>query len=158
MHDVLPQVIWTRCFLMSQGYEGVESVVYQDNQSSILLEKNGRMSSGKRTRHINIPYFFVADRIKARELVVEYCPTGDMLADFFTKPLQGKAFKNFRDIIMNIDHHNDPIHRSVLGNEVQNMITGSTLGCTASVQPSTVQTSCAYDVGRKCPRTVHYDT
>jgi hypothetical protein len=24
-------------------------------------------------------------------LMVEYCPTGDMLADFFTKPLQGKA-------------------------------------------------------------------
>jgi hypothetical protein len=92
---------------MSQGYEGTESTVYQDNQSSIHLEKNGRMSSGKRTRHINIHYFFVADRIKAKELMVEYCPTGNMLADFFTKPLQGKAFKNFLDIIMNIDQQGD---------------------------------------------------
>jgi hypothetical protein len=103
MHDVLPQVIWTRYFLMSQGYEGVESVVYQYNQSSILLETNRKLSSGKQTRHINIRYFFVADRIKAKELMVEYCPTGDMLAGFLTKPLQGKMFKNFRDIIMNID-------------------------------------------------------
>jgi hypothetical protein len=77
------------------------------------------MSSRKRTRHINIRYFFVADRIKAKELMVEYCPTGDMLADFFTKPLQGKAFKNFRDIIMNIDQQGDLVHRSVLGNSVQ---------------------------------------
>jgi hypothetical protein len=92
---------------MSQGYEGTESTVYQDNQSSIHLEKNGRMSSGKRTRHINIRYFFVADRIKAKELMVEYCPTGNMLADFFTKPLQGKAFKKFLDIIMNIDQQGD---------------------------------------------------
>jgi hypothetical protein len=119
IHNVLPQVIWTRYFLQSQGYEGVESVVYQDNQSSILLEKNGKLSSGKRTRHINIRYFFVADRIKAKEVVVEYCPTWDMLAEFFTKPLQGKAFKNFRDTIMNINQQPGFAHRSVLGNEVQ---------------------------------------
>jgi hypothetical protein len=136
MHDVLPQVIWTRYFIMSQGYDGAESVVYQDNQSSILLEKNGRMSSGKRTRHINIRYFFVADRIKARELAIEYCPTGNMLADFFTKPLQGKAFKDFRDTIMNIDQQVNLVHRSVLGNDAtQNVSAGSTPARTQSVQP-----------------------
>ena len=37
--DVLPQVLWTRYFLMAQGYKGCETVVYQDNQSAILLEK-----------------------------------------------------------------------------------------------------------------------
>jgi hypothetical protein len=41
-----------------------------------------------------------------------------MLEDFFTKPLQGKAFKNFRDIIMNIDQQAGLVHRSVLGNDV----------------------------------------
>jgi hypothetical protein len=74
MHDVLPQVLWTRYFIRSQGYEGTESVVYQDNQSSIILEKNVRLSSGKRTRHINIRYFFVADRIKAKELTDTVLP------------------------------------------------------------------------------------
>ena len=69
----------------------------------MLLEKNGRGSSGKRTRHINIRHFFVADRIASKEVKVEYCPTGDMLADFFTKPLQGTLFRKFRNIIMNCD-------------------------------------------------------
>jgi hypothetical protein len=119
MNDVLLQVLWTRYFIRSQGYEGAETVVYQYNQSSILLEKNGRLSSGKRTRHINICYFFVADRIKAKELTVEYCPTGNMLADLFNKPLQGKALKNFRDIIMSINQQDDCVHRSVLGNNIQ---------------------------------------
>jgi hypothetical protein len=54
VNDVMPQVLWTRYFLESQGYGVKESIIYQDNQSSILLEKNGRGSSSKRTRHINI--------------------------------------------------------------------------------------------------------
>ena len=101
-NDYMPQVIWTRYFLECQGYEIKDSVVLQDNQSAMLLEKNGKGSSSKRTRHINIRYFFINDRIKAGELKVEYCPTGDMIADFFTKPLQGSTFRKFRDMILNI--------------------------------------------------------
>ena len=98
----MPQVLWTRYFLEAQGYTVHDSVVYQDNQSAILLEKNGRGSSSKRTRHINIRYFFVTDRIQSKELNVEYCPTGNMTGDFFTKPLQGAKFREFRDRIMNV--------------------------------------------------------
>ncbi len=90
--DILPQVIWTRYFLEAQGYAVNESVVYQDNQSAILLEKNGRASSSKRTRHINMRYFFVTDRVANGEISIEYCPTKTMLADYFTKPLQGIQF------------------------------------------------------------------
>ncbi len=89
VNDVLPQVLWTRYFLEAQGYNILESVIYQDNQSAILLEKNGRSSSSKRTRHINVCYFFVTDRVAANEVKIKYCPTEDMIADFFTKPLQG---------------------------------------------------------------------
>jgi hypothetical protein len=31
---------------------------------------------------------------------VEWCPTKEMVADFMTKPLQGSAFRNFRNLIM----------------------------------------------------------
>ena len=100
--DVLPQVLWTRYFMDAQGYGVKDSVVYQDNLSAMLLEKNGKGSSGKRTRHINIRYFFVKDRIGNKELSVEHCPAEHMVADFFTKPLQGKDFRKFRDLIMNL--------------------------------------------------------
>jgi len=114
--DVMPQVLWTRYFLEAQGYPVQESVIYQDNQSAMLLEKNGRGSSSKRTRHVNIRYFFVTDRIASKEVRVEYCPTGDMIADFFTKPLQGTLFKKFRDMIMNVAPEPSQVsdHRSVL--------------------------------------------
>jgi hypothetical protein len=100
--DVMDQVLWTKYFLEAQGYEVRDNTVYQDNQSTMLLEKNGRGSSSKRTRHINVRYFFVTDRIKSGEVNVEYCPTGDMVGDFFTKPLQGTHFRRLRDVIMNV--------------------------------------------------------
>jgi len=116
VHDVLPQMLWTRNFLMAQGYKVVDNVLYQDNKSTILLATNGRASVGKRSRHINIRYFFVKDKVANKEMRIEYCPTLDMLADFFTKPLQGNLFYKLRDQIMNIDpssrHHSS--HRSVL--------------------------------------------
>jgi hypothetical protein len=117
IHDVLPQILWTRYFLKAQGYDVKEAVLHQDNKSTILLAKNGRASSSKRTRHINIRYFFVTDRVASGELVVEHCPAKQMLADFFTKPLQGSLFIEFRDLIMNVDPVTVPMtdHRSVLG-------------------------------------------
>jgi hypothetical protein len=100
--DGMPLVIWTRNFISAQGYQINDNVVYQDNQSTMLLAKNGRASSGRRTRHVDIRYFFVTDRIKNGELRIEYCPTADMVADFFTKPLQGSLFRKLRAIILNI--------------------------------------------------------
>jgi hypothetical protein len=100
--DGMPLVIWTRNFLKAQGFEVNDNVVFQDNQSAILLEKNGKASSGRRTRHLDIRYFFVTDRVKNGDLRIEYCPTGDMVADFFTKPLQGSLFRKLRKIILNL--------------------------------------------------------
>ena len=64
------------------------------------LEKNGIQSASKRSRHIDIRFFFIKDRIKKGDIHLLYCPTEDMVADFFSKPLQGKLFTRFRDMIM----------------------------------------------------------
>jgi hypothetical protein len=100
--DYLPMILWTNYFLDAQGYTSRDTVLNQDNQSAILLEKNGTKSSSKRTKHIHIRYYFITDRINnGKELRVAYCPTAEMIADFFTKPLQGKLFLKFRKLIMN---------------------------------------------------------
>ena len=67
-----------------------------------MLEKNGMKFSSKRTKHIAIRYYFITDRVKADELNIEYFPTGYMVADYFTKPLQGKKFFQFCKEIMNL--------------------------------------------------------
>ena len=119
--DCMSQVLWTRYFLSAQGYNINDCVIYQDNKSAILLEENGRASSSKRTRHINIRYYFVTDRANCGEIKVQHCPTTEMLGDYFTKPLQGGLFTKFRDRILNLqdDPSTVPVedHRSVLGHD-----------------------------------------
>jgi hypothetical protein len=73
----------------------------QSNKSTILLAENGKASSGRHNRHIIIRYFVVKDRVASGEVKIEYCPTQEMMADYFTKPLQGTAFSKMRDAIMN---------------------------------------------------------
>ena len=53
----MPSILWTRLLLEAQGYGVNDNIIYQDNKSAILLEKNGKASSGKRTKYINMRYF-----------------------------------------------------------------------------------------------------
>jgi hypothetical protein len=106
--DCIPAICWTRYFMDAQQYYIQENIVFQDNRSSMLLEKNGKASSSKRMKHINIRYFFITDRIKKGELTVEWCPSGDMTGDFMTKPTQGALFKSFRDQLMGVVSARDP--------------------------------------------------
>ena len=100
--DCMAQIIWKKHFLEEQGYN-TDHRLQQDNTSSIKLEINGRASSGKRTRHMDVRYFFIKDRVDSGELKIEYCPTTSMVGDFFTKPLQGKMFRKFYDAVMGND-------------------------------------------------------
>jgi hypothetical protein len=106
--DLMPPILWSRLFLEAQGYGVMENIVFQDNKSAMLLERNGKSSSGKRTKHINMRYFFVTDRIAKGDMSLAWCPTGDMTADYFTKPNQGALFKQFRDLIMGVTAQKDP--------------------------------------------------
>jgi hypothetical protein len=45
----------------------------------------------------------VTDRISKGELKVQGCPTTDMIADYMTRPLQGKLFRRFRDLIIGLE-------------------------------------------------------
>jgi len=97
-----------KTFLAKQGHHVPTTTIYQDNKSTILLAENGKSSSSKRTRHINVCYFFIADKIKKGEVKVAFCPTTNMLGDFFTKPLQGSTFKRILSIILNMPNTEKP--------------------------------------------------
>ena len=98
--DASGSILWTKYFVEAQGYKVKKNILNQDNKSTILLLENGKKSSSKRTRAINIRYFFLTDQIEKGNLNVEHCPTTEMIGDFFTKPLQGKLFTKLRNQIM----------------------------------------------------------
>ena len=49
---------------------------------------------------MDIRYFYVGDHIQNKTLCLHHCPTEEMLADYFTKPLQGSLFVRLRNHIM----------------------------------------------------------
>jgi hypothetical protein len=93
-------ILWLRNFLIEQGYRMEAATIYQDNQSTLALLEKG-YSNNKRTRHINIRYFYLKSKVDDGEVVLEYMPTDEMIADVLTKPLQGEKFIELRDALLN---------------------------------------------------------
>ena len=56
------------------------------------MEKNGRACLGKRNRAIDVHYFAIKDAIDLGDVEIKHCGTDDMVANYFTKSLQGKKF------------------------------------------------------------------
>ena len=82
--NYLAHVIWVKMFMEAQGYLIRENLFEQDNESAIKLEKNGGSSAGPKSRHVDIRYFWIKDRVKQHSITIQHCPTLQMLADFFT--------------------------------------------------------------------------
>jgi hypothetical protein len=105
--DKNTKVLWTKRFLEWQEFMVKLNIIYQDNTSTMKLERNGKESSGKRTRHFDIKYFYVTDLVGRNRVEMEYCSTDEMIADYNTKPVVGRKFSLFRDRLMNLTgkHH-----------------------------------------------------
>ena len=98
--DILPMVQWIQLVLLSQGVKIKRNIIYQDNQSAVLLEENGKKSSGKRTRHLNIWYFLVTDAVAREECKIEWIPREHMYADFMIKAQSVAKFCCMQDVVM----------------------------------------------------------
>jgi len=65
---------------------------------------NGKASCTSNSKHVAIKYFWCTHRIKNGNISVQHCPTEKMLADYMSKPLQGKLFITFRNVLMRWVH------------------------------------------------------
>ena len=86
-------------YLLAQGYDVPPATVYQDNQAAIRLSESGVASSAC-TRHIDIRYFFIQDRVESGDAKVECLNAKSMVADYLTKPLVGELFYKLRDLLL----------------------------------------------------------
>ena len=101
LSDGLPPVLWAREFMLSQGYAMAATPIAQDNQGVLAILDKGRHSK-QRTRHMNIRYFFIRDRVRSGEVLLHYTATSDMVADVLTKPTNGIQFKKLRGLLLGI--------------------------------------------------------
>ena len=103
--QVSPVALWTPLFVEAQGHCIEETKVWQDNQNTMLLEKRGKTSSGKRTRALNMRHFVTTNQVGRGNCTIKCCPTDDVVGDHMTKGLQGVKFATFHKKIVGMQEH-----------------------------------------------------
>ena len=96
----------------AQGYTIESNVLYQDNKSTILLAKNGRMSARKNSRHIKNRFSLITDKVAQDDLDIRHMGTNSMWADVNTKPVQGELYRIFRHQMIGVPiEYDDDVER-----------------------------------------------
>jgi hypothetical protein len=99
--DGATPVINVQNIILSQGLQCEPALIDQDNKSTLAMLEKGQ-ATGPTSRHINIRYFWLTDRIVSGEVQVQYIESGEMTADALTKPLQGHLFYKHRKTLLNM--------------------------------------------------------
>jgi len=90
------EVMWIQTLLYELGIQTPQAAkLWCDNIGAKYLSANPVFHA--RTKHIEVDYHFVRERVARRLLEIEYISTKDQVADGFTKPLtvrQMEIFKN----------------------------------------------------------------
>ena len=89
----------TKGDLTEKEYSGARPLtVFEDNVGCISLSKNPVMH--KSSKHIEIRYHFVRERVRDGSLKLVYIPSSENLADILTKSTRKHTFIYLRDKIM----------------------------------------------------------
>jgi hypothetical protein len=91
-------------------------------------------------RHIDIRYFFITDHSKRNNIHITHCPTDVMLADFFTKPLQGALFRKFRSVLLG-EHHTHSLRLGEFPSAAEERVGSKKVPSSSTEHPSTGYTN-----------------
>lgn len=87
------EAVWLRTLLTGMGHRCDEpTILYIDNQSTIRLVRNPEFH--KRTKHIDVKYHYIREKVENPEISVAFVPTETQLADIFTKALPRNRFRD----------------------------------------------------------------
>ncbi|KAJ2985252.1 hypothetical protein NUW54_g10210 [Trametes sanguinea] len=86
------EIAWLRALLTELGFPPIgPTVLHVDNQSAIASAH--AQVSHARTKHIDIHYHYLRERITSNEVSVIHCPSADNVADALTKALPRPRFQ-----------------------------------------------------------------
>ena len=91
LHDAGPHFVECKNFMDEVGLTQEPIEVEQDNTASIQFGNEGR-EAAKKSRHMNVRYFWVKQLVDDGVIRLKYCPTELMLADMLTKSTSGSTF------------------------------------------------------------------
>ena len=88
------EVVWLRRLLTELGLHiDGPTTLLMDNQSVMKIAKNPQFHD--RTKHIEVWYHYLHQKVEDQEIELEYVPTGEQVADIITKGLAGDKHSKF---------------------------------------------------------------
>ena len=81
----------------------MDTVIYQDNKSAIILVNHVKYSSTKRTKHIDVRFHYIRQYVQRKLTRLVYVPTQYNLADMFTKASGPEKFLPFMRQILGLE-------------------------------------------------------
>lgn len=101
MSTAVQELRWLRSLLHEIGFPvDTPSPLLCDNQAAIALSQSQPERSAARTKHIDVRYHFVKDEVASGQVLIDWVPTEDQLADLLTKALARPSFEAMRGRIM----------------------------------------------------------
>ncbi|XP_040999433.1 uncharacterized mitochondrial protein AtMg00810-like [Juglans microcarpa x Juglans regia] len=99
------ELIWLQTLIKDLGFSlSQPSVLWCDNLGATYLSSNPIYHSHhSRTKHMDVDFHFVRDRVAAKTLQVQFCSNKDQLANVFTKPLVADRFFSLKSSLNVID-------------------------------------------------------
>ncbi|MCO5550669.1 hypothetical protein L7F22_004158 [Adiantum nelumboides] len=89
------ECVWLRRLMADSGVgQDTANTIYTDSQSALVVARNPIFHA--RTKHIEVHYHYVKERLSIGEINLAYVPTQDNLADLFTKALSREKIEAFR--------------------------------------------------------------
>jgi Reverse transcriptase (RNA-dependent DNA polymerase)/Pol polyprotein, beta-barrel domain len=93
--EATSEALWLRAWIKEVFQVDVPVLLYCDNQSALALAKNDTFH--QRTKHIDIRYHFIRERVHWGHVVLRFVPTENQEADILTKRFNcGKRFAEQR--------------------------------------------------------------
>lgn len=89
------EITWVEQLLKELGKRVETPRLWMDNQGALAISKDP--SHHNMTKHIEIRYHYLRQRVKGGKLRTEYCPTQEMIADIMTKALSKGIFERLRE-------------------------------------------------------------
>ena len=89
------EIIWVQSMLKELGVQSKQApCLWRDNLGAMYLSAN--LVFPVRTKHIEIDFHFVRERVAQKQLDIRFVHSRDQLADGFTKPLPTRSFEDFK--------------------------------------------------------------
>ena len=90
------EVVWLRRLLNELGQTTkAPTHLHIDNQSAIAIARNPEFHD--RTKHIDVRYHFLRQKVENEEILLTYLPTDNQIADVLTKGLARAKHEHFSE-------------------------------------------------------------